>query len=127
MKRSLIKIEKLKVQPDETLVVTVGDIKQNILPSQEDLNNWKNLIHKSFPNVNTIIVPDVVKWATLKTKPKEYVVFTIGDSKYNIYPNQKDLDDWKRLLKDAFPKMRAIVAPAVIKGQVIAKNKKHRV
>ncbi len=59
------------MDPDDILIATIGDRKKNIFPTQEDLNEYRDLLHRTFPKgfrQPLLIVPDIIKFTVISKK-----------------------------------------------------------
>ena len=70
---SLVKIRRYKVKPGEIIVFTIGDRKQNIYPSYDDLVEWRKLITTAYGDIPAIVAPPLIKGRVLDKNHKHKV------------------------------------------------------
>ena len=79
MNQSLMKTVRtqvLRVREGDVLVWTIGNVKENILPTQSDLDYFRKLIHKAMDytpktvKVSSLVLPDVFKVKVIRKDKK---------------------------------------------------------
>ena len=71
MKSLPVKLRKVKVNPGDTLIFTIGNVKAGIIPTSEDLEKFRLLAKSIFPDNDGMVLPDIVKVKVLKKKRGE--------------------------------------------------------
>lgn len=62
------KLEKLVLGDEDILIVTLGSLEYNIIPTQKDMNDYRKLMNNYFGKSKgrVIVVPPVVKFQVLR-------------------------------------------------------------
>jgi hypothetical protein len=64
------KLKKLVLNDDDLLIVSVGDVKQDIIPTTKDLEEWHKALQPLFKKrscgIGYVVVPPYVKFQVLK-------------------------------------------------------------
>lgn len=116
----LVKLTSVFVAPiGQVVLVTVGSLDKNIIPSVNDLMRVRDAIAKPVVKLSRTVpastacyatewlfYPPIVEFHVGGTVEKPKVVVTLGDREHGIFPSENDLAAMHKLVGPCFKRMR---------------------
>jgi hypothetical protein len=124
-------LQRVKVDPNDIIIVKVGDKSSGGFPSQNVLIDYKDRLNEMFQSqgiLNKIIITHpYTEFYTIKNLTEnDWLIVTVGDKDKGFLPDEKIIKSWADLLKREGIKKAFIVSPYVtfqIKGDKITSKK----